>query len=144
MKRQIKVYIEAELRDYHQTKKEYEEMRDNLLNASAGPPDGMPRGTATGDSTYQRVERLVTNRRLKYMEKVITSIENVIGELSPEKYQLVELKYWAKPQTLTDYGIAQKIGCGRATVFRWLEGICLAVGVEMGIVDEVRENMRQR
>jgi RinA family phage transcriptional activator len=144
LKRQIKVYIEAELRDYYQTKKEYEEMRDNLLNASGRPPDGMPRGGSQSDTTYQRVERLVTNRRLKYMEKVITSIENVMSELPPEKYQLVELKYWAKPQTLTDYGIAQKIGCGRATVFRWLEGICLAVGVEMGIVDEVRENMRQR
>jgi RinA family phage transcriptional activator len=144
IKRQIKVYIEAELRDYHQTKREYEEMRDNLLNASAKPPDGMPKGTATGDSTYQRTERLMTNRRLKYMEKVITGIENVLGELPPEKYQLVELKYWAKPQTLTDAGIAQKIGCDRTTLWRWADGICLAIGIELGIIDEVRENLQQR
>ena len=137
MKRQIKVYIEAELRDYHQTKKEYEEMRDNLLNASQRPLDGMPRGTATGDSTYQRAERLMTNRRLKYMEVLLKGISMVLSEMPDEKLRLIDLKYWQRPRQLTDAGIARKLNIDRRTVYKWTDAICWAVGAELGLLDEV-------
>jgi RinA family phage transcriptional activator len=143
LKKTIKAYIEAELRDFNQTKKDLEEARDNLLNLSPGPADGMPRGTATSDPTYRGVARLMTNRRIKYMERVVGGIQLVLDELPQEKVQLVELKYWTRPQTLTDQGIAQKIGCDRTTLWRWCDGICLAIAIELGLVDEVRENLQQ-
>lgn len=143
MKKEIRAFIEAELRDYHRTKTELEELRDNLLNQSPGPPDGMPRSGETSDPTYRVAARLMTNRRIRYMERLIYGIGIVIEELPREKVQLVELKYWTRPQTLTDQGIAQKIGCDRTTLWRWCEGICLAIAIELGLVDEVRENLQQ-
>jgi RinA family phage transcriptional activator len=143
LKKELRAYIEAELRGYHRTKAELEEIRDNLLNSSPGPTDGMPRGTDTSNPTFKQAVRLMTNRRIKYMEGLIYGIGVVLDELPQDKLRLVELKYWTRPQTRTDQGIAQEIGCDRTTLWRWCEGICLAIAIELGLVDELRENPQQ-
>lgn len=43
MRREVKIFIEAELRDYPRTKRELEEAREDIASASPGPPDGLPR-----------------------------------------------------------------------------------------------------
>jgi RinA family phage transcriptional activator len=139
LSRHIKAYIEAELRDYHQTKHELEELKSDLINMSPNPPDGMPRGGTTGNPTEGKCIRLITNKRIRHMEKVIDCIKIITDELPPEKYELVRLKYWTRPQTLTDAGIAQQIGCDRSTLWRWNSDIITAIGIELGLVDGLKE-----
>lgn len=43
---------------YHERKKEYDSRREAILYASPDPPDGQPRGTATGDTTGSKGARL--------------------------------------------------------------------------------------
>ena len=138
MKKELRAYIEAELRDYKRTRAELEELRDNLLNLSPGPPDGMPRGTATSDPTFQRTARLMTNRHIRYMETVLYGISMALEEFDEEKLQLVELKYWQRPRQLTDVGIAIKLDVSKRTIYRWTEEICEAIGKELGWVDELK------
>ena len=137
MKREVKAYIEAELRDYHQTKAELEEAREHLLNASQPPPDGMPRGTTKGDPTQAKAMRLMTNRRIKYLERIVSGIEMVLAELDEDKLRLVELKYWQRPRQLTDADIAMELHVDKRTVYKWTNKICKAIGIELGIIDEL-------
>ena len=137
MKRELRAYIEAELRDYHHNKAELDEIRDDMLNESAGPPDGLPRGTATSNPTQTRAFKLMTSRRMRYMTGIVQGIGRVLSELEEDKMRLVELKYWQRPRQLTDAGIATKLHIDKRTVYRWTHGICLAIAIELGLVDEI-------
>lgn len=134
MKKELRAYIEAELRDYHQTMQELCELRDDTLNESPAPPDGMPRGTETSDPTFNRTIKLINCRRINYMYRVTYGIGRVLQALPPEKTKLVQLKYWTKPQELTDVGIAIKLQCGQNTYYRWRNEICRSIAKELGLM----------
>ena len=134
LRREIRAYIEAELRDYHQTKIDLVEAKEDIM--LEGP---LLSEVNTGSETYKisrptedKTLRLVTNKRIKRMEQIIRAIETVVNSLPEEKYRLVELRYWSKPRTLTDDGIALEINCDRRTIYRWLDGILMSIAAEMG------------
>lgn len=135
MKWYTRRHIENLLRSYKEMYKEYEELRQDILNESPLPPDGMPRGGETSDPTHGKVVRLMSNPRLRNMEVTIRAISNVMACLPPEKVRLIELKYWARPQILTDEGIAIELNCGVATVYRWTNRVIEDVAYELGYVD---------
>jgi RinA family phage transcriptional activator len=134
IKKELRLYIEAEIRDYHNTRKALDELREDILNESPGPPDGMPRGSGTSDPTLHRTQRLLTCRQVQYYSRVLGALSAVLDNLPPEKYKLVELTYWTQPQPLTPVGIALKLNCGKRTYYRWREEICEAVARELGML----------
>ena len=134
MKKELRAYIECELRDYHKTLSDIANLRDNLLNESPSPPDGMPRGGGTtSDPTFKRAARLITCRQLEYMCRAVEAIAAALDRLPPEKVRLVELKYWVSPQTLTDYGIAHELPCSVQTFYNWRNEICNLIAKELGM-----------
>lgn len=137
LRREIKAYIEAELRDYHQTKADLVEAKDDFIHQAPIVDLSGVRGTDTSRPTESKVLKMITNKRIKRAEQIIRAIETVVNGLPDEKFRLIELRYWKRPRTLTDEGIAQEIGCDRRTLCRWMDGILLAIGIEMGLVDEV-------
>jgi RinA family phage transcriptional activator len=136
----IKAYVEAELRDYHQTRKDLVEAKEDI--ALSGPVLnnlGIVVGAKTnqvGRPTEAKTIAILTNKRIKRMEQVIRAIEVVTGELPEEKTKLVQLKYWQRPRRLTDAGIAMELNIGRRTVYYWAEEICMAIAVELGMANE--------
>jgi len=102
MRRELRAYLEAELRNYNQNKTDLDSMM------------------------------LMTSKRLLRVEQIITAIETVVESLPPEKHQLVELKYWARPQMLNSEGIASQLHCDRRTVYRWIDGILSDIATELG------------
>lgn len=140
MRKEIRVYVEAELRDFSATKKAWELLQEDCIHET---PifDGQPKGSTVGNPTESKVIKLITNRRLAQLERTIKAIEHVIMNLPEDKFRLVQLKYWAHPRTLTDEGIAQEIGIDRATLYRWTDGIIKAIGVEMGLIDDICDNV---
>lgn len=135
LKRELKAYIEAELKDYHQTKADLLEAKDNLILQSPVADDSGIRGTDTSRPTEAKVMQLITNKRIKRAEQTIRAIETVISALPEEKFRLIELKYWTRPQPLTDIGMAMQLNCSRATLYNWTDGILLALAKEMGLID---------
>ncbi|MBP2643948.1 MAG: phage transcriptional regulator, RinA family [Firmicutes bacterium] len=120
LRRALRNYIEAELADYHQTKRDILEVREDIIEQSL----------ESNNPTYTKASKLLTCKRLKRMEQVVQAIDKVMERLPPEKQKLVELRYWSN--YLTIEGIAIKIQCDRRTVYRWLEGILIAIAVELG------------
>lgn len=137
LKREMKAYIEAELRDYHQTKLDLIEHKDELILQSPVSDSSGVRGTNVSRPTESKAMKLITNKRIKRAEQIVRSIETVINALPEEKYRLVELRYWQQPRTLTDDGIAVELSCDRSTLYRWIDGILLAIAIEMGECDKV-------
>lgn len=115
---------------------ELSELRDDMLNESPAPADGMPRGTETSDPTWNKTMKLITCKRLNQMHRTVYAIGNVIWSLPPDKLKLVKLKYWTNPQTLTDTGIFLKLNCGRNTFYLWRNEICTAIARELGLMGQ--------
>jgi RinA family phage transcriptional activator len=137
IRREIKAYIEAELRDYNDTLRAIGDDRNELLQQSPVHDNIGGSSYDIGNPTQAQAIKLMTNKRIRRMEQTCKAIETVIEALPEEKYRLVELKYWTRPQTLTDEGIAREINIDRRTLYRWADAIILAIGIEMGLANEV-------
>jgi len=126
-------HIESELYAYHETKKEIIRLKNDILHASR-PPDlsGGGRSNWPGDPTGETATLLATHRRIEQLERIVEAIEAVYEALPREKQELVRLKYWTKPQTLTWEGIALKLHVSRATALRWRDEIVYAVAERLG------------
>ena len=135
LKRGIRLYIESELRDYEQTKQEWENLQDEIVYGSSCGDDSGIRGTDISRPAEQKALKLITNKRLSQLERTIKSFERVLTNLQEDKFKLVVLKYWTNPQTLTDDGIAMELHVSKRTLYDWQNGILLALSKEMGMVD---------
>ncbi len=135
IKKEIKAYIETEIRDYDDTLRAIGEERNDLILSS--PTHENIGGTSydISNPTLDKAIKLRTNKRIRRMEQTCEAIAKVIDALPDEKLRLVELKYWAKPQTLTDAGIYMQLNIEKTCYYEWINQIVGAVGVEMGIVD---------
>lgn len=125
-------HIEEELAAYHETKKEINRLRNEILYGSSSPDETGIRGSILSDPTGQKAVRLITHRRIEQLESIVGAIESVVERLPQEKKKLVQLRYWDRPRMLTWDGIAREISTGRATVFRWRDEIVFAIAEELG------------
>ncbi len=137
IRREIKAYIEAELKDYNDTLRAIGEDRHELLLASASQDKIGGTSYTIGNPTQARAIQLMTNKRIRRMESTCKAIETVINALPEEKYRLVELKYWTKPQTLTDVGISRALNISQRTYYNWKDEIIITIGIEMGLINEL-------
>lgn len=133
--RAIKTYIEFELKDYPETLRQIGIEKNELILAGHVMDDSGIRGTDTSNPTAAKAFKLLTNKRIKRMEQTCEAISSIVDALPEEKYSLVELKYWTKPQTLTDIGIAQRLHIGKTTLYDWCNEIIIAIGIEMGEIN---------
>lgn len=135
LRRDLKLYIEAELRDFDDTLRSIGEERNELIMSSPVHDNNGGKSYDIGNPTESKAFKIMTNKRIKRMEDTVRAISRVIDNLPEDKLRLVELKYWTTPQTRTDEGIAQEICCDRRTLYRWVDGIILAIAKEFGLVD---------
>lgn len=135
IRREIKSYIEAELKDYNDTLRQIGIEKNELILAGHIADDSGIRGTDTSNPTQAKAFKLLTNKRIKRMEQTCEAISKVVDALPEDKYRLVELKFWTRPQTRTDQGIAMEANISRRTLYNWIDGIIIAVGKEMGLID---------
>lgn len=133
MKHAVFRYVEAELYDYHETKKALEELRADIIEAAPPEKIGGNGSDYHGDPTAVRAGKLLTNRRIRKMEETTGAIDRVLNRLPPEKRALVKVKYW--DGRYSNLGVADQIHISRATFFRWRDEIVFAVAVEMGLAN---------
>lgn len=111
--------IEKELYHYEERKKEYEQLRGDILEGTVYP-DVSGVQTGPGDVTQAKAMRLQSGallevgRRLAAIEWAIDRTKN-----SPDKYryQLIKRKYFE--QRLTNQGIMYELSIGHDTFYRW-------------------------
>ncbi|MEV2908588.1 hypothetical protein ABNF65_07980 [Paenibacillus larvae] len=66
------------------------------------------------------------------MQNIVNSIESVVEGLPEKKKELIKLRYWARPQTLTWEGVAQRIERDRTTAIRWRNEIIGEIANRIG------------
>lgn len=139
MSAQIKIkkgtfqHVESELYAYHETKKEIVRLKNDILYASALPDlTGGGRGNLPGDPTGRAATLMVTHKTIQELERIIEAIESVVERLPEKKRELVKLKYWTKPQTLTWDGIAMRLDVSRRQAINWRDEIIYAVSERLG------------
>jgi RinA family phage transcriptional activator len=127
-------HIESELYGYHDTLREINELRKNIMFTKDNDDEntGGGRNNLPSSPTERIATRLATHKRLNNLEEVTNAIQKVYTGL-PEDYQkLVRLKYWTRPQTLTWEGIADKLFVTSRQAMRWRDEVIYTVAEVLG------------
>lgn len=125
-------HIEAELYDYHGTKKLIKQRRIEIMHDSPSEEIVGGKSNLPSDPTSAVATKIVLDRRLNELERIVNAIEKVYESVSEDYKQLIKLKYWRKPQTKTWDGIAMEMERGRTTLFRWRNEIVQAISEILG------------
>ncbi|WP_028392739.1 hypothetical protein [Bacillus cihuensis] len=127
-------HIESEIYSYHDTLKEIQLLRNNIMftNENDDENTGGGRSSFISDPTGSLGTRLATHKRLTKLEEIATAIEKVYTGLPETHRQLVQLKYWTRPQQLTWEGIAQKLHVSRRQAFYWRDEIINVLAEVLG------------
>ena len=134
MTKSIENFIEAELYAYHDNIREAALRREEIIEASPAPPDGMPRGSDTSNPTESKALRLMTSRAVFCVERRLEAITRVLDRYEDDRdmKKLIELNYFKRE--LTPTGIMRKLHISRRTFYRrrreLLEGIAFELGLK--------------
>lgn len=127
-------HVESELYEYADTKKEIELLRNEILYGGKYTDDdvGGGSGNLSGDPAARPAVLLTGHKRLEHLESLIQAIDSVVDRLTPERQQLIQLKYWTRSQALTWDGIAQRLNVSTRTALRWRDEIIYAIADKLG------------
>ena len=125
-------HIESELYAYEDTKREIEQIREEIIHRTPLIDNPEGRANTPSDPTATTATLLMTHRRLDQLERIAKAIDQIYQELPDDKKKLIKLKYWTKPQTKTWEGIAQEINISRRQALRWRNEIVFAIADAIG------------
>lgn len=133
MTKAIENFIEAELYAYHDNLKEVALRKEEILEGSPDPPDGMPRGSETSNPTESKAIRLMTSRAVLCVEKRLESIKKVLNiyESDPVMKKFINLYYFKRE--LTPIGIMKELHISRRTFYRRRRELLERIAVELGL-----------
>ena len=123
-------YLEAEIRDYHRSKGEIEQIRKDVAESSHKETNKGGKSTSIGNPTERKGLKLATDKRLDRLVRMVSAITTVFESLSPDRQELVKMKYWGR--LYTDEGIWEQLGIDRATFYRWKRDFVFRVAIKLG------------
>ncbi|MFJ5750096.1 transcriptional regulator [Peribacillus frigoritolerans] len=127
-------HIESELYSYHDTLKEIQFLRNNIMYTKENDDENIGGGRSSFPSslTEKIGTRLVNHKRLNQLEEITNVIEKVYTGLPETHQQLIKLKYWTRPQTKAWEGIALELHVSRRQAFKWRDEIINIIGEVLG------------
>lgn len=127
-------HIESELYSYHDTLREINNLRKDIMFTKENDDENIGGGKSNipGRPTERIATRLATHKKLNRLEEVAQAIEKVYTGLPDDYQKLVKIKYWTRPQLKTWEGIAKELNIGRATAFRYRDEIIFAIAEVLG------------
>lgn len=128
-------HIESELYSYHDTLREIQFLRTNLMFCKENDDENIGGGRSSyiSSPTEQIGTKLATHKRLLRLEEITNTIKTVYDGLPDTHQQLIRLKYWTKPQLKTWEGIAQEMKVSRMTAFRYRDEIIVVLAEMLGL-----------
>lgn len=127
-------HIEAELYSYHDTLKEIQFLRNNLMFCKENDDEnvGGGRSSIPSSPTEQIGTKLASHKKLNNLETITNAIEKVYTGLPDTHQKLIKERYWTKPQLKSWDGIAMELNVSRRQAFRWRDEIIWALGEVLG------------
>ncbi|MCY9713133.1 transcriptional regulator, partial [Paenibacillus larvae] len=93
---------------------------------------GGGRSNLPSDPTGEIAVLLTSHKKLEQLERIVNAIESVVEGLPEKKKEMIKLRYWTRPQTLTWEGVAQRIEKDRTTAIRWRNEIIREIANRIG------------
>lgn len=124
--------IEIELYNYHETLKEIQGERLEILEAS--PSVEVSSKMAIGKPTESKAVKLLSSKALMEAERRINAISAVLNQLEcmgeVDKIKLIKLKYFDRKHT--DMGVWSELNIGQATFYRWRKELIELIALKLG------------
>jgi len=129
-------HLEAELRDYHQTKRAIADLERQIAERGMGIAYDSQRhdqqaSPEWSDPTPKRASTLADHRLLQRMRATTRAIETVVGRL-PKRYRHVIIVYYWGERFVPVRQAAAGLAVHEATFRRWRSLIIEALAEEMG------------
>lgn len=128
--RNIKNIILHEIRSYHENKRMLEEYKQDIIDSSPPPPDGMPGARITTNPTEGKILKMESCVYIRRTEQVIRAIDHALSQVDSLHREVIDLMFWRRTHTAT--GAALKLNASQATIYRWIDDVIVLVGKELG------------
>ncbi|RQW65803.1 DUF722 domain-containing protein [Listeria sp. SHR_NRA_18] len=129
-------YIEDELRHYHETKKELEDLRSNVITGSIfreyrDDNTGGSSGSCVSNPVEKQATILEMDKQINRMSKVVSAIESIICKISESDKTMIQLRYWSNHKHKWEYIAAQSF-MERSTAIRHRDAIIKEIAEQLG------------
>lgn len=129
-------HIEAELYNYHETKKEIQRLRESIVNF-VGEEDHNDTSGKNSVRTITRpteaiVTRLVDNKTLRNLEEIVGGIESVYVRLEDSQRKIIDKRYWSGRRDNSWDVVAEAVSMSERTVYRHRKYIICAIADTIG------------
>ena len=123
-------YIEHELYNYEQTKRDLALYREQVLEGTASPEVSVQ--SSPGDVTADKAVKLTSSAFVVQAERIINAIDRALSILGDKHKELFKLKYqlgvsW--PNITIDMGISDR------TYYRIRRELVVTVGQQLGLIN---------
>lgn len=131
IERRVFRYVEYELYNYDNTKKELQRYREAILEGSPGQQE-IKVQTGTGDPTAKKAIQLVSSAFIARAEQTIQAIEKSLAMLSEGHRKLFKLKY---QECLPWQEVAIELEVSDRTYFRMRRELVTTVAQQLGLIN---------
>lgn len=126
-------HIEAELYCYHDTLKEIEKLRKEIMfgNNTDDENTGGGRSSIPGRPTERIATRLLTHKRLRNLEEMAEAITYSFNILSDDHQKLIKTKYWTRRRLNWD-GVSMELNMHRNTAMKLRKDVVYLIADKIG------------
>lgn len=126
----VKKNVMNELYHYWDNVKLLEELKEEIIEASPAPPDGLPKGNLRGSPTESKVMKL-NSRAILVTANKIMQIENVIKMLNEDEREVFEIIF---KDRMSNVQANLRKGIGKHTYYDFRNNIIKLTAIEMGYI----------
>ncbi len=123
-------YIEHELYNYDETKRELARYREDVLEGTHFPEVSVR--SNPGDSTANKVIRLTSTTFVIQAERVINAVDKALAILGDRHRELFKHKY---QKGLPWQEVCLEMDISDRTYFRWRRELVMTVGQQLGLLN---------
>lgn len=132
LSKEVKRYLEKEIRDYKDNRETVEELRLDIIEASPKITLGVPGSPNKGnEGQTAKVHELITNNMIKRLLTMCKKINKVLEGLNGAQYELY-VRHFEKGESKTKVCLEMHIG--EATFHRYKNKIIYGLAEELGFI----------
>ena len=124
-------YVESELYNYDETKKELEELQEDIRNSTPDMSGDVVKVGKVSSQPEAKSIQLLTNKVLVRMDRTIKAIDKALSILGEEHNMIFELKY---RQNLNWRQVVIEVPTSQDTYFRKRRELVQMVAVQLGLI----------
>ena len=130
----VRDFVAWQLEHYRDNKMQLEEYKRDMIPSPTAKYGGMAgNGNEAHRSTEDIVERISSSAYIRNLEQTVKAIDYVISRLDSTDLDLVKLVYFRGEYTVE--GAAQIVNLSRRAAYNHINGVLVAVAMELGLVN---------